>query len=185
METQRNIYLIGFSGCGKSTVGELLAGALKTPFYDTDRMIADKTGKDISRIFAEKGEAYFRRLEKRTMASLARRTTNGMVVALGGGAFEDKATRELLCRKGLIVYLSCSSRVLYSRLRQMHDRPLLAHRRGKAAGSAERLKMTIRQLLYARLDQYRMADITVSTSNRTVTETVRELRRRLKQYGAD
>jgi len=181
VSTRQNIYLIGFSGSGKTSVGRRLARTLKIGFIDTDGMIVDRAGKDIGRIFADHGEAHFRRLEEQMIASLTHRVRSSMVVALGGGAFESKANRDHLSRSGIVIYLSCSLKVLYSRLRTMHDRPLLASSSGSGAGSAQKLQASIRKLRDKRIRHYKQADIHVSTSARTVAQTVGEIARRLKK----
>jgi len=149
-------------------------------FIDTDSMIVKETGKQISCIFADQGEAYFRGLEGRMIASLTRRVSGNIVVALGGGAFESRANRDRLLKTGTVVYLSCSLRVLYGRLRMMKDRPLLASTGRPEAQPAQKLKTRIRKLRDKRIRNYMKAHIVVSTSSRTVGQTVNEIARRLK-----
>jgi len=176
MTAKRNVYLVGFSGCGKTVVGRQLARRLKARFIDTDSVIARTAGKDISRIFSDNGEPYFRRLERQVIASVTRSAKGKTVVALGGGAFEDRANRQCVRESGVVVYLSCSLKVLYNRLKDMRDRPMLAQ-----AGSAEKLKGRIRKLRDRRVHRYREADITVSTSARTATQTAREIAKKLQR----
>ncbi|RZO57122.1 MAG: shikimate kinase, partial [Limisphaerales bacterium] len=78
-----NLALVGFMGCGKSSVGRLVARDLGFDFVDTDALIVERAGIPISEIFATEGEAAFRRLERETLAELETRT--GQVIATGGG----------------------------------------------------------------------------------------------------
>src|ERR1700761_8570424 len=90
----RCIVLTGFMGSGKSTVGPLVAARLGWRFIDADDVIVAETGMAIAEFFARHGEAAFRELEWATIARLA--AQDGLVLALGGGAIEDAATRDLL-----------------------------------------------------------------------------------------
>jgi shikimate dehydrogenase len=101
-ETQ-NIALIGMPGCGKSTVGRILARAMGRPFADIDERIEAETGKSIPQIFAEDGEETFRRLETRVLAGEAKKS--GIVLATGGGVVTRPENLDLLRQNSLIVYL--------------------------------------------------------------------------------
>jgi len=101
-ETQ-NIALIGMPGCGKSTVGRLLAGAMACPFADIDERIIAAAGKSIPQIFAEDGEETFRQLETRILGEEAKKS--GMVLATGGGVVTRPENLDLLRQNSLIVYL--------------------------------------------------------------------------------
>jgi shikimate kinase len=168
-----NIALIGFSGCGKSSVGPALAQQLDMRFHDTDAILEKRYRMPVSRIFARHGEISFRSSEKDVIAALLRESETGQVIALGGGAFEDRDTRRLIKARTAVIYLSCSQRVLYRRLRDQSDRPLLGDLTGQG------LRSDIKRLLHARRPHYLMADWVVSTTNRTVTETVNEITRKL------
>ncbi len=117
---------------------------------------------DIFRIF---GEPHFRREEQDAIARAANNPPS--VIAVGGGAFEASANRNIMQQTGRTVYLSCARREIYRRLKTRTDRPLLET--GKtAAGKAAR----IRQLLDRRMSNYRRADIAVSTTTKSVAQTV-------------
>jgi shikimate kinase len=90
----RRIVLVGFMGSGKSTVGPLVAAQLGWRFVDADDVIEAEAGVPITEIFARHGEAVFREREHAAIARLAE--GNHLVLALGGGAIETAATRELL-----------------------------------------------------------------------------------------
>jgi len=99
----RNIVLIGMPGCGKSTIGEKLAGLLKLDFIDTDLEVARRIGKSPERIISEQGESSFRALESKVILDIAKKT--GLVVATGGGSVLLSENREALAQNGFIVFL--------------------------------------------------------------------------------
>ncbi|MBO6081502.1 MAG: shikimate kinase [Bacteroidales bacterium] len=120
------IALTGMMGCGKSSVGRALALWLGVPFQDLDEVIEQRTGKSIPEIFAEGGEAAFRRLEQEALeALLADRSVSG-VLALGGGTVTTPACAELIREHSHCIYLRTSPETLVERLgRQPGGRPLL------------------------------------------------------------
>jgi len=115
-ETQ-NIALIGMPGCGKSTVGRLLAQAMGRPFADIDERIEAGSGNSISQIFAEDGEETFRQLETRILGEEAKKS--GIVIATGGGVVTRQENLDLLRQNSLIVYLKRELNELST-----HGRPL-------------------------------------------------------------
>jgi shikimate kinase len=152
------IVLTGFMGAGKSTVGKLIAERLGWPFADSDHYIEARAGLTIAEIFHRDGEAAFRALEAEVIAELTRREP--IVLALGGGALESHATRQMLIRlpDTCIVFLDAPLEVLVARCADQYAgqpgapvRPVLADR--------ERLA----QRLAARLPLYREAHLTVPT----------------------
>ncbi len=175
-----NIVLIGFSGCGKSSVGPALARKLRMRFCDTDGKLENSFRMSVSRVFAEHGEKSFRKREKELIASLVADWKSGLVIALGGGAFEDRGSRLMIQACSTVICLSCSQRELYRRLKDRTDRPLL----GGVTG--HEIRSDIKRLLLKRRPRYLMADFVVSTTNRTVEETVNEITRRLTPvYGSN
>jgi len=106
--------LIGYRGCGKSTVGKLLAERLRWEFVDADAEIERRAGRTIRRIFDEAGEAEFRRLERDVMAELLRR--ENAVIAAGGGAVLDERTRDDLRESGPVVWLRAGVETLLERI---------------------------------------------------------------------
>ena len=180
-----HVFLIGFSGSGKSTVGPRLARRLGIAFWDTDELIAQKHRKTIDRIFADEGEAAFRKYESAVIAGLLRNARSPGVIALGGGALLSRANRVLVQRHGIVVYLSCSIREIYRRMKAKADRPLL--KTGPSAGPTRRqaLLLRIRDLLNQRKPSYRLADMTVSTTTASVNDTVRRIYRRIRKQYAD
>lgn len=172
-----NVYLIGFSGCGKSSVGPLLASRMKAKFFDTDEMIKRDTRTSITALFAERGEAAFRKLEEKVVRSIVKDKRGSKVIALGGGAFQNPRIRKMVQADGTTVYLSCSARELYRRIRGLSDRPLL---QGISSGA---LYGRIKLLLNKRLSNYKKADIVISTTARSPRQTAAQLARKIaKQH---
>lgn len=107
---QQNIILIGMPGCGKSTAGKLLAEQLSRPFIDTDALIVERTGRDIPSIFAEEGEAGFRRMESEILKETC--SGSGAVIATGGGCVTVSGNYDHLHRNGIVFWLKRSTELL-------------------------------------------------------------------------
>jgi shikimate kinase len=124
------VYLVGFMGSGKSTVGKLLAQRLGWEFVDLDDEIERRAGRKIADIFSTDGEPAFRELEHQAVAGQVELTKarRPRVVALGGGAFVAKRNRELLATAGLSIYLECPEDILWERIRAERHRPLAQDR---------------------------------------------------------
>ncbi|MGH6684555.1 MAG: shikimate kinase [Pseudolabrys sp.] len=143
---RRSIVLVGMMGAGKSSVGRRLAARLEVPFVDADTEIENAAGMSIPEIFAKHGEPDFRAGEKRVIARLL---DNGpQVLATGGGAVMDQATRDLIHIKGVSVWLKADLDVLMKRTKRRGDRPLV----GK-----------INDLLPLREPVYAQSDVTVQS----------------------
>lgn len=166
-----NIFLVGPMGAGKSAVGRQLARTLRRDFYDSDAEIEARTGVDISFIFEKEGEAGFRRREREVIEILAAR--ENFVLATGGGAVLDPATRELLASRGVVVYLEASVGQQLERTKLATHRPLL-----DTPNPVERLE----KLMQERAPLYRqLATLTVDTDGRLVREVTQEIRQRLAE----
>ena len=168
----KNIYLIGFMGAGKSTVGRILAERLGMSFVDTDEIVAVRAGRPIPEIFARFGEERFRDLEREAVAEVSRK--KGHVVALGGGAPLDERNWRLLKRTGVTVYLRESPEVLARRLAHDATRPLLSGHEGAAR------TRRVEELLSAREPRYLEADIVVECRGRPPKEIAGEILERLR-----
>ncbi len=161
-----NLYLIGFRGAGKSTIGPVLADRLGLEFVDLDALIEERTGGEIPDLFAEGGEPVFRRLEEEAFTSLAGRT--GLVVALGGGAVLSSAVRRVIACAESAVWLRAEPEVIYSRIRGS-NRPSLTG--SDPAAEAEEI-MRQREPLYNSC-----AKLQVDTGETTIEETVHVIER--------
>lgn len=120
------VYLIGFMGCGKSTVGKMLADRLGWDFYDLDDDIERKAGKPISEIFEGDGEDAFRDMEREALAERVHLVQGGhaMVLALGGGACVSTTCMERLANNGVTIHLDCDFETIQARVEQFEHRPL-------------------------------------------------------------
>lgn len=98
-----NIVLVGMPGCGKSTVGKILAASLGKDFVDTDLLVEQRAGKSIPDIFKDEGEAAFRALEADAISAVGKQ--GGQVIATGGGAVLSRENVDNLRQNGIIVYL--------------------------------------------------------------------------------
>lgn len=109
----KTIYLTGFMGTGKSTIGKLLSRKLNLDFVDTDQLIMDKVGKSISSIFQDEGEEVFRKYEYEELRSLP---VNNIVVSTGGGIILDKKNRIYMRNNGFVINLDCDFTVIVERI---------------------------------------------------------------------
>lgn len=119
-----NIILIGFMGCGKSTVGFRLSYRLRRVLEDTDKLIERKEGRSISDIFALKGEDVFRRMETACLRELLL-SQEEKIIATGGGLPIRQENRALLKQLGTVIYLRISAKNVWERLKGDTSRPLL------------------------------------------------------------
>jgi shikimate kinase len=161
---RKNIVLTGFMGTGKSTVGRALAARLRRRFVDTDDLIEEKADMTITALFAERGELYFRALEQEVLAQVC--TEEGIVIATGGGALVNEENAKILQESGILICLTATPEVIFSRVRGNSDRPLL---------HSEDPLGKIRTLLATRADAYAKADQTIDTSylsTNAVVETI-------------
>ena len=150
------IFLIGYMGSGKTTVGKLLAARLGYSFIDMDVHIEEKLFKSVSQIFAEFGEEQFRLLEQQSLHEIAQ--FDHAVISTGGGAPCYFDNMDYMNGRGYTVYLKLSPEELAERLETSHanKRPLLANRKG------EELKQFIAEGLAGRESFYAKAAYTVS-----------------------
>lgn len=143
---RRSIVLVGMMGAGKSSVGRRMAARLGLNFVDADAEIESAAGMTIPEIFSKHGEDYFRAGEARVIARIL---DNGpQVLATGGGAVMNQATRDLIRLKGISIWLKADVDVLVKRTKRRNDRPLVEK---------------IKELLPLREPVYAQADIIVQS----------------------
>jgi shikimate kinase len=153
------VFLVGFMGSGKTTTGRALARRLGTLFWDLDARVEARVGKSVAQVFAQHGEATFRREEARQLRSCGRLAT--VVVAAGGGTYCSDANRALIQRLGVSVFLDVAWGEVLRRLPgKREERPLFA--------SPEQAH----SLYLARLPYYRMADLQVRPEPHEDTEAL-------------
>lgn len=155
----RNLALAGFMGVGKSSVGRLAAAELQFEFVDTDEVIESRTGVKVGEIFAQHGEAVFRKFEQELVAEMA--GWSGKVISTGGGLVVNPDNLASLKQHAFVVCLWATPDTIYQRTRHQSHRPLL---QGPDALAK------IRALLAAREAAYKQADVLVNTEQRSMKE---------------
>ena len=160
------LYLIGFMGVGKTTIGKQIAAFNKVVFIDTDSQIEKETSKSIKEIFETDGEIAFRKLETDTIHSIDRKA----IIACGGGLPAHNNNIEYLKHKGTVIFLKASTETLIKRLeKNKNKRPLISKL------TNDKLLEFIRKILKERRGTYKQADYTIETDNKTVKEVLREI----------
>ncbi|RKT00239.1 shikimate kinase [Flavobacterium sp. 123] len=166
----RKIILLGYMGCGKSTIANKLSKIIQIPFVDLDKIIEQKTNLTINQIFETQGEVYFRKLEHEVFVELLNSTEN-MIIGLGGGTPCYANNHELLQREDVIsIYLKASIETLFDRLvTNKSKRPLIADK------SEDEMKEFIAKHLFDRSFYYNQAQHKVIVDNKTIDETVADI----------
>jgi shikimate kinase len=169
---ERSIVLIGMMGVGKSSIGRRLGARLAIPFVDADTEIEKAAGMSIADIFDRHGEAAFRSGEARVIARLL--NSGPQVLATGGGAVMNPATRELIQQRGVSIWLSAEFELLLRRIsKRKAERPML-----QTADPAA----TLRELLATREPIYAQADLTVESRDVPHDAVVGEIIERLADF---
>jgi shikimate kinase len=164
------VYIVGYMGSGKSSIGKQLANGLDYDFFDSDDLTMARAGKSISRIFSDHGEEYFRRLE----SEIIRETMqfDNAVISTGGGLPCYHNNMEWMKANGVTVYLEAAPGLLFHRLvRNKGGRPLIENL------SDVELMEQINNHLVTRTPEYREAEIIVpalSTDLKKLLEAVKE-----------
>jgi shikimate kinase len=168
----RSIVLIGMMGVGKSSIGRRLGARLGIPFVDADAEIERAAGMSIADIFARHGEESFRSGEARVIARLL--GAGPQVLATGGGAVMNPATRALIQARGVSIWLSAEFELLLRRIsKRKAERPML---------QTEDPAATLRELLAAREPIYAQADLTVQSRDVPHDAVVAEIVERLADF---
>ncbi len=150
----KSVVFVGMMGCGKSSIGKMVAFKLGIPFADLDNYIERKEGMNISELFATKGEAYFRQQELICIKELL--ASGIKVIALGGGAYINKEIRELLKENAITIWIRASLDIILERVSRKNTRPLLEN---------VDKKQVIAKLMDERYPVYAEADISVDTND--------------------
>lgn len=161
------LFLVGFMGAGKSSVGRVIARKLRWQFVDLDDRVEAREGKSVAEIFREHGEVGFREAESAALVTLLHELSRGepAVVALGGGAYvQDRNAEAIRASNAAVVFLDAPVEEL--------------RRRCKAKGGVRPLfadEQRFRQLYESRREQYQKADLHVGTGGRQVYAVAREI----------
>ena len=169
-----NLYLVGFMGTGKTTIGRLAAQRLGFGLLDSDQEIERLAGKAVARIFAEDGEPAFRAMEREFIGR--GHPAAGMVVACGGGLVVQPGLRELLLTKGVVICLHASIETILKRTAGSPHRPLL---------NVEDREAQLRGLYALREPVYRGAGTLILTDARPLGDVVGHVLRAYRREAAD
>jgi shikimate kinase len=161
---QKLIFLLGFMGSGKSSVGAFLAQELGWPFVDLDATIEAGQGTSIREIFEGAGEPFFRQLEHAALVEISKKEP--AVIALGGGTYAQRPNFDFIRGTGgVTIWLDSPLEELWERCERMDNRPLFRDRESFA------------QLYAQRLAYYRQANYHISTAGRPIQEIAQEILR--------
>lgn len=170
MPNKKIIAIIGLMGVGKTTIGAKLAERTKRYFLDCDAEIEDFENKNIKEIFAENGEKYFREVEKKIIKDIISRDEE-IVLSLGGGAFMDAETRQLLKEKAVIIWLHAEIDAILHRIGNKNTRPLL---------NQKNKREILEELAEKRYSTYAEADLKFDTTEinheTLITKIIREIK---------
>ena len=164
------IVLLGYMGCGKSTIAKKLSQLINIPFVDLDQYIEEKLNLSVSAIFEQRGEIYFRKVEYESFLGLLS-SPDSLIIGLGGGTPCYANNHELLKQEGVLsVYLKASVATLFKRLSlNKSKRPLIANK------TNEEMEEFIAMHVFERSFYYNQAKFIVTVDNKTVDETVRDI----------
>lgn len=167
----KNIILIGYMGCGKTTVGKSIAKATKYIFADTDEMIVAQQGRSISDIFAQDGEPAFRDMETALLVKMLTEKNDTRVISTGGGMPVQKENQQLLRQLGTVVYLRVKPETVYERIKGDTTRPLL---------QCENPMERIREMIKSRGPAYEAAaELVIDVDNLTQQEAAEQIIRKM------
>lgn len=166
----KKIILLGYMGCGKSTIAEKLSGLLHLPFVDLDKSIEAKSEMSINQIFETFGEVYFRKLEHDVFVELLA-TSKNQIIGLGGGTPCYANNHELLKGEGITsIYLKASVETLFNRLsHNKSKRPIVANK------SEAELQEFIAKHLFDRSYYYNQAEYKIAVDGKSIDETVTDI----------
>ena len=167
--TRKNIYLIGFMGAGKTTVGKLLANALEMDFVDLDDEVVKRQHCSIREIFSEQGEEAFRLHESDMLGEFSLK--EGLVFSTGGGIIGADRNWQIMNSRGVVVFLACPWQTLLKRLQISSERPLVNHND----------IATLKALYESRLERYQRADVQIDVDDLTPEEVVMKIKQMIVQ----
>ena len=152
VKLKKSIVLVGMMGAGKTAIGRALAARFDVPFRDSDLALEEAANMTIAEIFARDGEPFFREKEAQIINRLMELADPG-VLSTGGGAFLNAATRAVIDRLGLSVWLRADEPLLWERVRHKNTRPLL---------QTDNPRATLGDLITEREPHYARAGLTVT-----------------------
>ncbi|NOG47436.1 MAG: shikimate kinase [Calditrichaeota bacterium] len=174
------VFLNGFMGAGKSKIGPIVADKLNCPFFDSDKIIEEATGKTISDIFTDQGEETFRKMEQAILFQLIG-NNNKAVIALGGGALMNPDNKKMADKKGTVVYIKSSPEEIFKRVKKTSKRPLLNIPRDE--NFETNLLIRIEELLKDRKDVYESAAVIIERDGFDPPQVAEMILTELEQFG--
>ncbi|NLC43973.1 MAG: shikimate kinase [Clostridiales bacterium] len=159
-----NIFIIGFMGTGKTTLGRLLADRTGMKFIDLDSKIEEQTGKKIESIFADEGETWFRMKETEVLSGCI--TQSNQVFSTGGGIVLNPYNVELMKENGIVIGLKANTDTLWERLKDSTNRPLLNNENPREA---------LQRLYQQRMGLYDDAHISIQVDEYSPAELIQEI----------
>ena len=161
---EKNLILTGMMGVGKTTIGKRLAKELSYAFIDMDKIIEKQEGESISSIFRNKGEDYFRKIEKKlTIIELKK---NSSVISLGGGAFLNSTIRQYSKKKSISFWLDVPIEILIKRLKKSKNRPVL---------EKEKTDTSIKKIYFIRKKFYNKAHYRIKCKALTLKQIIEKI----------
>lgn len=174
------IFLCGFMGAGKSTIGEELSRQLDRPFRDLDNIIVEQTGRSISRIFEREGEEYFRSLERKYLLDAIRNYEG--ILSLGGGTLHNQHLVDHVKINGLLIFIETPFSVIFNRITKDTDRPLLLNEDGTMK-DRDVLEKELTDLYNQRLKYYEQSEITIQPdTSASAEENTAALVRKIRNH---
>jgi shikimate kinase len=187
---EKNIVLMGIKHCGKSTQGKMLAEKLKIPFYDTDDVLKEISGKSAREIFASEGEQAFKEAEVKACSFIAEKKEK-CIVSTGGGICNNKEALDILHVNGIFVFLNaeesiCAGRI-FKKVEFTKDGKMLnlpAYIANKNPNDESEARLVFHSFYCERVKVYKsLADLTIDMADRTKTENARCLYEEVKALG--
>ncbi len=162
---KKNLVLTGMMASGKSTVGKSLSKLLGMQFVDTDDVVEKRLSLSIAKIFKTKGESFFREIEEEESIKLVKK--EGLIIALGGGAFMNNIIRENIKKSSLSVWLDLGIDKIFERTRMNKKRPLLH----------DSSKKDLKKLYEERKKIYSLADFRIDCNSKEKNKIVEEIKK--------
>lgn len=166
------IIFVGLPGCGKSTLGLALSKLINVPFYDADIEITRASNMEIADIFSTYGEAEFRRMEEQVIARLL--AGPPAILALGGGAYENPNTRQIIKEKAFSVWLKVDHETILARIAQRSGRPMF--------DNSNNPKQLLGELAQKREPNFAKTDIQFIPPDAPITTVARALNNVLRKF---
>ncbi|UOY93989.1 shikimate kinase [Ectobacillus sp. JY-23] len=160
------LYLTGFMGAGKTTIGKALSKEWNMPVVDTDELVELLTGKAIRDIFHEEGEEKFRQYETAALQSIKE---DHVIITTGGGVVQKQENREWMLTHGTVLYVYCDVEHIFNRLHGDTSRPLLKDR------------SAFIELFQSRQEYYKQAHYHIDTTGKRIEHIVEELTSLIKE----